>query len=130
MDWITDKGDWNTLPKPNKPVPLGVFWYTFANWSPEDVEYRQIDHAGKMAGTKIFWFDGYAFALVFAGGWQNINGDLIYDNPLCFKIGCEHDYMELTVAECRTRGMEHWGSHWHSLECRTCGHQQAHDSSD
>lgn len=43
---------------------------------------------------------------------------------------CEHDMREVGSAECKKRGIEHWGMCWHVYECKTCGNIKAYDSSD
>jgi hypothetical protein len=43
--------------------------------------------------------------------------------------GCEHNYRELSVAEAREKGHNHFGMCYHVCECQKCGHINAYDSS-
>jgi len=47
-----------------------------------------------------------------------------------YRFGCEHEYDELSQAECQKRGIEHHGSCYHVLLCSKCGHVNVYDSSD
>lgn len=52
-------------------------------------------------------------------------------HPLaCSKGRTEHEYVELTVAECRALGVYHAGRCYHVEKCKHCGDVSAYDSSD
>lgn len=43
---------------------------------------------------------------------------------------CIHNYKEITQAECRRRGVSHFGNCYHVCRCPKCGAITAYDSSD
>lgn len=43
---------------------------------------------------------------------------------------CVHDYHELSVEQCRAKGIGHHGMCWHVYECAKCGEIRSTDSSD
>lgn len=43
---------------------------------------------------------------------------------------CVHEFEELSYAECKERGIIHFGHCWHVWRCPKCGVVQGHDSSD
>lgn len=47
-----------------------------------------------------------------------------------FLFGCEHRYRELSMAECRERGVYHAGRCYHVRLCERCGYISAVDTSD
>lgn len=49
---------------------------------------------------------------------------------LCDGIRRKHRPVELSVAECRARGIDHFGMNWHVYACSVCGHVAAEDSGD
>jgi hypothetical protein len=48
----------------------------------------------------------------------------------CSKGRTDHEYVELTVAECRKLGVYHAGNCYHVNRCKHCGNVSAYDSSD
>ena len=46
-----------------------------------------------------------------------------------FKIGCRHNWKELTQKEARAKGISHYGSCYHVRECLSCGIVWSYDSS-
>jgi hypothetical protein len=101
----------------------------FFRCSPRHVEFRQMypqDENGKrmregMVATRLMWMQdktGYALANDF---WA---GTVRY-----YAFGCQHDYRELSQAECRERDTTHFGMCWHIYECKKCGYVMAQDSS-
>jgi hypothetical protein len=47
-----------------------------------------------------------------------------------FAFGCNHKFKELSPAESRARGVEHYGNCWHVHECQLCKYVNSYDSSD
>jgi len=45
-------------------------------------------------------------------------------------LTCMHEYAEISQAQCKKRGIQHWGSCWHVYACTKCDRITAHDSSD
>jgi len=43
---------------------------------------------------------------------------------------CMHEWKEISHAECKERGISHYGMCWHVYECESCGSTMAQDSSD
>lgn len=43
---------------------------------------------------------------------------------------CVHKYEEISQAECREKGIMHWGRCWHAYQCGKCGRVTGRDSSD
>jgi hypothetical protein len=54
-------------------------------------------------------------------GWVKRNGE---------DAECVHEYRELSVEECRTKRIKHWGMCWHVHECLKCQRTMSTDSSD
>jgi hypothetical protein len=50
-------------------------------------------------------------------------------NYYAFSV-CEHQYREISQAECAKRGIFHGGNCYHVEVCSKCGHINAYDSSD
>lgn len=46
-----------------------------------------------------------------------------------FRIGCEHNWKELSMAESKTEGVLHFGNCWHVNKCSDCGMVWSYDSS-
>ena len=46
-----------------------------------------------------------------------------------FRIGCEHNWKELSQKEARAEGVSHYGNCWHVNKCGDCGMVWSYDSS-
>lgn len=95
----------------------------FATHSPVCREYRQIMGFEKTAlsVTLYYMHDGTGYGMSF---------DYWNSKVRWFRFGCEHQYHELTMEECRKRNIYHAGRCWHVRECTLCGHINAVDTSD
>ena len=106
--------------------------HLFFSYAPESVETRHIcyeyDERGELRSipaqnAQMFHFyNGTGYALVHE--WQRGGWVVRY-----FKFGCEHDFAELSPAEAKAEGVEHWGKFCHVYKCRKCGFVEVQDSS-
>lgn len=91
-------------------------YLTYNKWQKRDV-------ATTLCARLFFYDDGTGLAIVADG--YNDKAPVRF-----FAFGCEHDYHELSSAECHKRGIYHAGRCWHVNECLTCKHVLSYDSSD
>ena len=124
-------GGYNDAPPNLREIKAKEFAQSmFFIYSPEYVEYRQVDP--KQVGPREKYFldlrlfymhDGTGFALAH-DYWK---GRVRY-----FRFGkCMHEATEeLSPQEARANGVEHWGMCYHVYKCRNCGYTYAVDSSD
>jgi hypothetical protein len=119
------------LPIPYSVTTVHEFRHQFSNWTPSYVEYRTITIRKTRMSAKIFYFHDVAYAMVFDSKWHlNKEGKKVYNKPiLYYKIGCEHDYKELSTEQCAERNLIHYGMCWHVYACDKCGMIEAQDSS-
>lgn len=92
-------------------------------YAPQKREYRQILPEGEphIIGVWLnFMHDGTGWAMA---------SDYWAGKVRFFKFGCEHRYRELGSAECRERGIQHFGMCWHVSECEKCGDVRSVDTS-
>ena len=124
-------GNYNNLPTPNKEVTVDEFISTHAYYSPNNIEFRQIRFGERIQNTHIYWFHDKAFAIAWPNRWTLKENKMIYTEPVrYYRIGCDHEFKELTRDECRARNIPHEGRCWHVVECPKCGQMDAYDSSD
>lgn len=142
-DWVEDMGSFNSLPKPIRKSNFQEFLHVYKHAIPHE-EIRQVmgeDNKNILKGqysytpVKILWFRNVAFALTMPQNWHTdkSNGrcDIVYDDPIrFFRIGCEHEYRELSQKECKEQNIYHAGRCWHVNKCEKCSHIEAYDSSD
>lgn len=82
----------------------------FFIYSPEKIEYRQIQTKDKMISAHLFFFhDGTGVAME-SDSWK---GKIYY-----YAFGCDHEYSETTIGNCL-----------HKIKCSKCGHEEIVDSS-
>lgn len=111
------------LPVPYRIATVHEFRKQFADCVPSHVEYRTIIIRKEHMSAKIFYFSDCAYAMVFdLKSHMNKDNHLVYDKPiLYYKIGCEHNYIELTKEQCFERNLIHFGLLWHVNLCKKCG---------
>jgi len=127
---MTEYGDHNNPPEPWKQITVDE--YIRNSHFPEYVERRQLmDFNGRhYADVKIEWYHSRAYMTVMPNKWKLVDGEVVYDEDMeYYQIGCNHEYRELSQAECRTRGISHFGMCYHVTECTQCGHIYSYDSS-
>lgn len=108
----------------------------FFTFTPVAVEHRQIipkrpKHTkgvqtnNQVYSLLIFWMntepgqaDGFA-----------MRNDYYEGRMRYYRVGCDHDYQELSVAEARKKGHMHFGNCYHVTECAHCKRIFAYDSS-
>lgn len=123
---VTPTGDFNTAPVGFAEITQKEFAQSnFFRYGPEAIEHRQLlnvpGEKTMLAVWMYYYHDGTGLALA-EDFWA---GTIRY-----FRFGCDHDYRELSPEATRQRGLSHFGHCWHTYECQTCGHIEAHDSSD
>lgn len=135
-------GSYNYLPEPYAPCDIGEFYYRFFSYDPEVIEFRQCEAPWEakpvlprtyrgVHNCRIFWFHDIAYALFVPDKWEHKGWVCRYvDTPRCYRIGCEHDWVELGQRECSERGIVHFGMCFHVEECKKCFLVQSFDSSD
>jgi hypothetical protein len=134
-DWVTDMGDYNTMPQPHRPCSIHRFLHMIGIYSPKSVERRQVVRSAMnqttMENVSILWFHNCGFAVVHPTKWTTGEKGIEYDltQVRFMEIGCDHKYRELSQAECGERGISHHGNCWHVEECETCKHVHSYDSS-
>lgn len=108
----------------------------FFTFCPVAIEYRQIipkrpegtkgvQVHNKVYSIRIYWMntepgqaDGFA-----------MRNDYYEGKVRYYRVGCDHDYKELSVAEARKKGHSHFGNCYHVTECAHCKRIFAYDSS-
>lgn len=110
------------LPVPYRKGTIHEFRTAFSDATPTHVEYRKIIIRKVKMSAKIFYFHSEAFAMVFDGkSHMNKDEHLVYNKPiLYYRIGCEHNYTELTTEQCTERNLVHLGSQCHVYLCGKC----------
>lgn len=122
-DWITEFGNYNHMPQPMVECHPQDFWSEIAYYTPTHMEFRQVYLEGEghcIFNTQVFWFHDKAFAVVIRS-----KGD-----PQFFRIGCLHQWVELSQEACHKRGIRHEGQCYHVYECPSCKTIKSEDSSD
>lgn len=136
-DGVTELGHFNEMPKPWREATVNEYAHMRGCYSPQYFESRnalEVIDGVTIGSITIEWFHNCGFAVRMPNKWHcdsNEPGGIAYDEPIrYFKIGCDHENVELSQAECRERGIQHMGRCWHVVECTKCGHVEAYDSSD
>lgn len=123
----------NHMPKPFVRCEADVYYYARKLEVPSFIEHRHITEDG-IGGVVIEWFHACGFAIRFPNKWRSGpkgGPPIIYDEPVqYFRIGCDHEYQELSQRTCRERNLFHGGRCYHVNECTKCGHIWSYDSSD
>ncbi len=132
--WVTKYGVFNEMPEPYRECDIGEFYYWYFVYGAK-VEFRQIKLPEWKHGRncKIHWFHEVAFLLASPYKWTHIPDTRILkyeDTPQCYRIGCKHEYKELSVEESELKGYKHMGNCFHVIECKKCGFINAYDSGD
>lgn len=132
--YIEELGTINSLPTPFSSCTEHDFIHALKIYSPLYFEYRQVHIEGKFcASTHIYWFPTCAYAVVLPDKWRcGKEGEsrIVYMEPsLYYRIGCIHNWNELTQSTCQEKGIVHHGMHWHVEKCSKCGMSRSYDSS-
>lgn len=132
--WLKDFGTYNIMPTPCIEIDENDYIILTQLYVPNYIEFRQvlnIPDASTILSTQIYWYYNFAIAIVYPDNWGLERDKVKYDTGLrYFRIGCEHDFRELTRKECLNREIDHYGMCYHVYECENCGVIEAHDSSD
>lgn len=127
-------GRYNDLPANFREITEGEFAHshffsydaefqtTRHPWSSDPAQMAEIGKYNFKSTLKVwFYWDGTGLAMA----------QEYWDNKIrYFAFGCEHDYKELSAAEARKEGVQHYGKCWHVNKCQKCGHVHSVDSSD
>ena len=135
-DWLESPGSFNELPTPFHEI-TGSEFVAQSIYTPQAVEHRQVvlpNEDRKTHPTRDTWIMWYAhcgLAVLPPVKWRLNQDDRIEysDSPLFYYLGCNHQYRELSIRECRERNISHFGSCWHVHECTECGFIRSVDSS-
>lgn len=138
--WVTSMGNWNRPPTPIRKAGADDFFNLLRHQTPTHVEHRQIlreccditEFDGSYADVKIFWFSTCAIMIQFSNEWtldENKNVKYIKE-PIYFKVGCQHNYIEMSQKDARNQGIYHGGTCYYVSKCSKCGDVIACDSSD
>jgi hypothetical protein len=130
-----DPGGYNREPKGMVEISEAEFAQSaYFVWMAEAIETRQIITSVNdavysarrgMYPLMIFWMDtDPKQASGFAIRHDYYEGKIRY-----FRVGCDHDYGELSQKEARKRGIAHFGNCYHVTECKKCGKILSYDSS-
>lgn len=121
-----DGGGFNDWPKQARKLTneeseksLGQMLFLY---SPDFVEYRQAKHNGKFVSLRIFWFADKT-------GLMAEQCEDSHKVKNWYRVGCEHEYVELSSKECCKIKLYHGGMCYHVSKCKKCGHISAYDSS-
>ena len=121
-----DGGRFNTVPPNLKKITVAEFAKSrFFTESPKQIEFRQI-FSPECCELRIYWFDiepNKASGIAISSDYWK--GTVEY-----YKVGCDHNFVEITQARCIKEGITHFGQCWHVEECLKCKHIRHYDSSD
>ena len=146
-EYVKSMGNYNNLPDPIRPSDIHEFLHVYGHSTPIEEEFRQIMGKDKdfLGGNKkysyipvkILWFGTQAFLMTMPMDWDIDRGEsgkeskiVYHDLPRYFKVGCDHQFNELSQKESREIGVYHGGSCYHVIKCTKCGLVDAYDSSD
>ena len=120
-DWIDNLGDYNRLPEPFRRCQAQEFYGAF-HQGLTHLEYRQLylDDGITLYSTQIFWFHDTAYAISTSSK----------EEPQFFRIGCIHQWGELSQERCQELHVPHHGKCYHVYECSSCATLKTEDSSD
>lgn len=134
--WLEDFGNYNTMPQPYREIDEDSFWYYWETCNKRACEFRQIAE-GKyhsLRNTYIFWCEDFGIAVMMPRSWKiderKFAGIRYKDRPKFFRIGCEHEWKELSPEESKKYGICHMGKSYHVIRCVKCGAIREYDSSD
>lgn len=109
---LTTWGSYNDTPRPYRKCDISEFWRTVSHYGVRETEHRQLLNFDD--NPYSFYYAVHVF--VYHDRIYMIHIDKQY-NPVCWKVGCEHDY-EHSSANCT-----------HHYKCRICGYSYNVDSS-
>jgi len=118
LPYISEMGDFNSLPRPFRPSDLQSFFHYWFMYHPKYVENRQVifnSFNNTPHTTQLVYFHDKAFALV-----QLIETTIkgVSIDVRVFEIGCVHQWQRTSVGT-KTK-----------LYCPICGTTDWYDSSD
>jgi hypothetical protein len=122
-------------------TPKELAQSNYGTYMPDSIEFRQFilpedkdaDRATVQGVNLLRFYDGTGIAIVtnFWGGQRYGNDGWKKEQHVrFFAFGCDHEYKELSYAECQEQGIRHEGMCWHVNKCQKCGHVESRDSSD
>ena len=122
-------GGYNDAPPNFKEITEADFASSkFFVYSPVEQDFRQIIMKG-LDGREVY--TDIRLYIFHDGTGVGIVADQHAGKVRYFQFGvCEHKYRELSAAESRKKGVEHWGMCWHVYQCDKCGDMTSADSSD
>jgi hypothetical protein len=89
--WITNIGNYDTLPEPHREVTCERFWYLFHLWPTMYLDNRYVrpPNNKRFHATYIFWKHDQALAIVLPE--HSVGGEFT-SPPTYWIIGCEHNW--------------------------------------
>src|SRR5262245_41238631 len=140
---VEDHGGANGMPTPYVECTADEYAHVMGIYGPQFTEYRQVRLAevrDGMVEVRIAWIHDRGYAVVFPKEWRTTTAEereqgaytLTYkDGFRYFRVGCEHDYVGLSAAQCEEYGISaRPGRCYHVIRCKKCGSWNAYDSSD
>lgn len=132
-------GDYNDFPPNWRRITADEFAKSnFFHYGPRYMGHRQMcrpaEHMtdGHMLEATLFFFDDHTGVAM--ESYRPLRTDFTKPAPEAevrfYAFGCDHQYREMSMDECRTEGLMHHGHCWHVFLCEKCGQTKAHDSSD
>lgn len=126
-DWIENMGNFNNLPTPFQEESEKEFQAIFSTYSPEYIDFRQVQIADPDGHNKhtrdvhIFFFCNVAFAMVHPTPGQPTR---------YFRIGCHHVWEGMTEQQMKDLHIPPLDRYEHISICNRCGSIHRVDSSD
>lgn len=135
--WVErDEGRWGrSLPEPHEEVTEHEFRHLLGMWGARKVETREWCADGQKYRDLyvIYWFPYCGIAVQYPMKWKtdcSLPGNIRYElEPRYFRLGCKHDWVELSQEEARAQGRLHHGMCWHVFHCGKCDTYKSYDSS-
>jgi len=133
--WVDDIGDYNRMPRPYEQCSSDEYYQHAGTYHPQYVESRQVLDLVQnetFNNVTIEWYNDRAYVIRYPIEWHlDKNNKMVYDEPVRFyRVGCQHDYVELNSEECRSINVVHFGRCYHVERCSKCGKVRQFDSSD
>ena len=133
------------MPEPYREIDPKEFLKILVcgGWGISATNFRQVhlpDETGGIVPIHFYLlpFTCVAVAKVFEYKWSKSRSNQgltipshgeAYNRLRFFKVGCDHEFREMSPKETVERGGKHWGMHCHANICDECGTLQTLDSS-
>jgi len=122
--FITEFGNFNSLPKPFIILEPNHYYYLLNHFTPYETEFRQIidhDFGPYAKNTTISWGFDHGLGIMMPAEWKIVGDHCEFKTmPTFFRFGCDHDYQHST----------NLGNCYNRYECTKCGFTKDVDSSD